>query len=242
MKLGKLRRDWDELGRTDPLWAILTLPEKQGGRWDLTEFFNSGRYEISRVAEHVESLGLALGSGRALDFGCGVGRLSQALAERFDEVVGVDIAASMIEQANELNRHGERVTYVLNTTDDLRILGDRPFDLVYSNITLQHMPPRYMRRYLAEFLRVLGPGGHVVFELTTRPGFRMRWLCRLARLRRRRYKMFVYWMRPETVAAVVKRHGGAVLDAAPTIEKDGWLRYRYCIARAGDAPVPREPR
>ena len=40
---------------------------------------------------------------RALDFGCGVGRLTRALGTRFESALGVDISAGMIEQARRLN-------------------------------------------------------------------------------------------------------------------------------------------
>jgi ubiquinone/menaquinone biosynthesis C-methylase UbiE len=53
-------------------------------------------------------------------------------------VVGVDIAPSMIELAEEMNRHGGRCRYVLNGEDNLRVFPESFFDLIYSNITLQH--------------------------------------------------------------------------------------------------------
>jgi len=55
--------------------------------------------DVATEFAYIESLGVEPSGGRALDFGCGLGRLTQPLAERFDEAVGVDIAASMIEGA-----------------------------------------------------------------------------------------------------------------------------------------------
>ena len=48
--------------------------------------------------------GLPRARALALDFGCGAGRLSRALAAHFEHVVGVDVSASMIETARALNR------------------------------------------------------------------------------------------------------------------------------------------
>ena len=169
MNLRRLRRYWDALGKSDPFWAILTVPEKKGNRWDLDEFLSTGRGEIDDVLADLRSLGLEPKSGRALDFGCGVGRLTQALADRFDEAWGVDIAPSMIELANRYSRDPERCRYFLNTRPDLRLFEDESFDFVYSNITLQHVEPRYQGPYLAEFLRVLVPGGLLVFQLPSTP-------------------------------------------------------------------------
>jgi len=67
------------------------------------EFFESGLKEINAVMRYVESLGIDVSRRRALDFGCGVGRLTQAIANYFEEVYGVDIALSMIEQATKCN-------------------------------------------------------------------------------------------------------------------------------------------
>jgi SAM-dependent methyltransferase len=168
MDIKDLQKNWNEFGRTDPLWAILTAPDKRGGKWQVSDFFDTGKTEIDSLLEELNSLGLDIRQERALDFGCGVGRLTQALAEHFDHVTGVDIAPSMIEQAKQYNRFDDRCTYVLNERDDLAYFSDESFDLIYSNYTLQHMQPRYAERYLAEFVRLLTPSGVLVFQLPSR--------------------------------------------------------------------------
>ena len=92
----RLKQTWDELGRKDPLWAILSVPDKKGNKWRLDEFFETGRREIQDVLSYLRGRNLTSTGRRVLDFGCGVGRLSQALAEHFDEVHGVDLSDSMI--------------------------------------------------------------------------------------------------------------------------------------------------
>jgi len=163
--LKDLQQNWDELGRRDPLWAVLTDPAKRGNRWIPEEFFDTGRREVAEVLASIQSLGLAIPKLRALDFGCGVGRLTQALAPHFESVTGIDIAASMLELARGYNRFGSRCTYILNESSDLRVLSDDVFDFVYSNYTLQHMKPGYAKCYLREFVRVLRPGGITVFQM-----------------------------------------------------------------------------
>src|SRR5437867_2168868 len=95
MSIRRVRTQWEDLARTDPLWAILSDPAKRGNRWDEQQFFHTGEEEIREVLRHIGSLGLRLRHARALDFGCGVGRLTQALAGRFTETHGVDISPSM---------------------------------------------------------------------------------------------------------------------------------------------------
>jgi ubiquinone/menaquinone biosynthesis C-methylase UbiE len=165
MELQELQRNWDEFGNTDPLWAILTHPEKRHGKWRLQDFFQTGEREITEVLRHVRSLSISLRTGKALDFGCGVGRLSQALCGHFEQCCGVDIAPSMITLANRYNRHGSRCSYVVNDAADLRIFADNHFNFIYSNMVLQHMQPSYSRKYLEEFVRVLAPGGAIVFQI-----------------------------------------------------------------------------
>jgi SAM-dependent methyltransferase len=166
MELAEVQKHWDALGRTDPLWAILTVPTKRYGGWDLAEFFASGEREIAGVLREAGALGLPLTRRRrALDFGCGVGRLTQALCGHFETCDGVDIAPSMIEQARRYNRHGDRCRYALNAADDLALFPDDTFDFIYSFVVLQHVEPRFIERYLREFVRVLAPGGMVGVQI-----------------------------------------------------------------------------
>jgi SAM-dependent methyltransferase len=165
--LRALGRWWDKAGREDPLYAILTEPEARGGGWDEDRFFATGRTDVEDALERVRAAGRTLGTDRALDFGCGVGRLTQALAARFDQVDGVDIAPSMIAEADRYNRSGSRCRYHVNARADLSMFDDDTFDLVFSLVVLQHIPPELARGYVAEFIRVLRPDGLAVFQIAT---------------------------------------------------------------------------
>lgn len=170
MDLQRLQRNWNNLGRTDPLWAILAERPAADGSWDHEAFFRNGEHSVAMVEAHLQHTGcLPAQNLRALDFGCGYGRLTQALARRFEGVVGVDIAASMIEGARALNAHGERVEYVHNTEPHLRRFADASFDFVITVLVLQHMRPEYALGYVREFLRVLRPGGVAFFQAATMP-------------------------------------------------------------------------
>ena len=165
--LRALGRWWDKAGKEDPLYAILTEPDARGRGWDEDRFFATGRTEIDDALERIRSAGRTPGTERALDFGCGVGRLTQALAERFERVDGVDIAPSMIAEAERYNRFGSRCHYHVNARADLSMFGDAAFDLVFSLVVLQHIPPELARGYVAEFIRVLRPDGLAVFQIAT---------------------------------------------------------------------------
>src|SRR3954470_5438908 len=133
-------RNWELFGRRDPLFGVLSDPAKQNGRWDLDEFFNSGRAHVAKLFRILAEHDVSFSAGRALDFGCGVGRLTLPIAERFERTVGVDVAPSMVRLARRHNTAPSRCEFVVNTNPDLRGLSSGSFDFVHSCLVLQHIP------------------------------------------------------------------------------------------------------
>jgi ubiquinone/menaquinone biosynthesis C-methylase UbiE len=246
MKLWQTRRHWEKFARTDPLWAVLTAPGKEGNRWALDEFFATGEQDIAAALAAIHRNCPQLAKRQALDFGCGVGRLTQALAGKFDHVTGVDIAVDMVALARQHNRHGERVTYVHNPAADLACFADGSFDLVLSLITLQHVAPEYSRRYLAEFVRVCAPGGIAYFQVPAsasaapKPGRISFYPPTLAkkfwRLLNRSFAvqptMEMHVLPRDEVIALIRAAGGQVLatDACPKAGED-FVSYAYVIRK-----------
>lgn len=161
--LARIHDEWEAFGRTDPLWAILTWEGTQDGRWDETAFFKTGVEQIAESLQQLRQRRISLTPGRALDFGCGVGRLTQGLAAHFDQVTGVDISETMVSLAREKNRFGPKVTYVASKSPSLPV-DDRSIDFLYSFIVLQHMPNDVAVGYIRDFGRVLAPGGIAMFQ------------------------------------------------------------------------------
>ena len=168
MGLDDLRRNWDGLGEVDPLWAILAYPDRHRGGWEGHEddFFDTGSKAVGEVMTLLQRVAATpIASERALDFGCGAGRLTQALAGHFERADGIDIAASMVELARRHNRAGDRVRYHLNEAPDLSLFDNDTFDFLLSIIVLQHIPNKLKVGYLKEFVRVLRPGGVAAFTV-----------------------------------------------------------------------------
>src|SRR5450432_830602 len=230
---------WDALGRRDPHWAILSEPGRQGG-WDDEQFFATGKAEIDAT---VTELGDLLGTKEAaLDFGCGLGWLTQALAVHFDDVTGIDVAQSMIEGAQARNAFPDRVSYVVSTEPTLPF-GDAAFDFAYSNMVLQHLPPKAAATYISELVRVLRPDGILVFQE----------LSHLAPTMRNRVRRLVPgavrgWVRAlrfgwaaamtmngvprQQVTALIEAAGGEVVDVrADGVGEPVWKGYRYTVRR-----------
>ena len=175
MTIARHRRDWEDLGKIDPLWAVLSDPARQFGRWDEEEFFRTGEVEIDELVARVNSLQPELPKRTALDFGCGVGRLTRALARHFDHVTGIDISEPMIEQARRLNEKIPRCEFILSTQEDLSRYGSEQFDLIYTCKVLQHQPDaRHILKYVSEFVRVLTSDGMAVFQVPTKIPLRYR--------------------------------------------------------------------
>jgi SAM-dependent methyltransferase len=172
VSLERHRVDWEALAAEDPFWAVLTDPGRRGGRWDPDAFFATGEGEVSALLEYADALGAPASFERALDFGCGVGRLTRALATSFDSCVGVDVAAGMVDVAQRFAFDRPNCEFVVNDAPDLRIFDDESFDLALSHLVLQHLPGRdVVTRYLRELIRVTKGDGLVVFQVPDRlPG------------------------------------------------------------------------
>ncbi len=155
---------WETLARDDPMWAVLTWPKKRG-RWERDEFFATGADEIRCVMERIRRLQLDVPRRTALDFGCGVGRVTQALAFHFEQVCGLDISPTMIEEAEKHNRFRRSCRYSVNCETDLRCFKSGSFDFVYSCITLQHLGRELALSYIREFVRLLSVDGLAVFQV-----------------------------------------------------------------------------
>jgi SAM-dependent methyltransferase len=219
---------WEEIAQQDPMWAILAFPDRKYGRWNPDRFFGTGSERVDQFVSHGGSLARPMQRGAALDFGCGVGRLTRALAPLFDTVTGVDISETMVSKARELNADLPNLSFERNDQPDLALFADRAFDFVVSDIVLQHLPDKSaVEAYLAEFVRVLRVGGLLVFQLPATLPLAYRFQPRrTAYLIMRRLGVpagMLYWRLglhpnrmlaiPENhVTAVLRRGGGEVLD------------------------------
>lgn len=240
----EVRRDWTRLGRRDPLWAVYATPDKRGGRWDVEEFFAKGRADVAAALAWLERLGLRRRWRRVLDFGCGAGRLSQALAEHADQVVGVDVSVPMLDAARRLDRSGGTCRFLLNDGPDLSGFEDAGFDLVYSELVLQHLPRPVIDGYLAEFMRVLRPGGVAVLQCTVSPLWTFKGMVwrfvpgALVRLGQRVVLRYPAPMRmtavdPAHLKEVVTRHGGQVVATEAYDDRAAhWRCARYVVRRS----------
>ncbi len=156
---------WNRYARSDPYWAVLTESDKKQGGWDSEEFFRTGAATIDEELRRLHACGVALRLDQALDFGCGLGRLTNGLARHFARTTGVDISPAMLQRARALVRHPGKIEFVATADPALALLPSDRFDLVYSEITLQHIAPADAELYIASLVRLARPGGAISFQL-----------------------------------------------------------------------------
>jgi len=242
MYLKDLLDTWDRLGKEDPLWAMLAHPDKKGNKWKIEEFFKNGEIEIKSIMEHIKTIGINFGKRKALDFGCGVGRLTQSLVDYFDEVYGVDIAPSIIQLARKYNRHESKCKYILNQKNDLKIFPDNNFDFIYTTLTLQHMRPTLSKNYIREFLRTLVPNGLLVFQLPSGPRNLVKKIIGriFPSVSLNFYRMFkygyrapwdLYWIDQKVVLDLLEEINAKVIDIQKS-EEQGWESIRYFVTKS----------
>ena len=105
------------------------------------------------------------GHARALEIGCGVGRFTTALAQRFERVDAVDVSPTMLALAAQLGLPANAHLH-LGSGRDLSGLPDGAFDLAFSHLVFQHIADRsaiasYLRRAGAHAAARRGRGAAV---------------------------------------------------------------------------------
>jgi SAM-dependent methyltransferase len=163
MRIYNTDGEWEQLGRDDPYYGVISAGQYH--RENLTEsekeaFFQSGDEHIAHILQVLrDHFDPGFSPHRALDFGCGVGRLLLPLAERAQQVVGVDVSTSMLAEAR-VNCAARRLDNVglLQSDDQLSALTGS-FDLVHSFIVFQHIPPPRGERIFRHLLEHLQAGG-----------------------------------------------------------------------------------
>jgi SAM-dependent methyltransferase len=161
---------WEEWGRRDPYFGVITHPKFRRSAMNedaKREFFESGaphaQHVLATIRRHINP---EFAPRKVLDFGCGVGRLLVPFAGIVEEVVGLDISSSMLEEARRnCDERQLRNVRLLHSDDDLSILTDR-FDLIHSFIVFQHIPVERGRTIISKLLRHLNPGGIAAIHLT----------------------------------------------------------------------------
>jgi SAM-dependent methyltransferase len=164
---GRMRDDWNERAREDAGYYVAFGRRQQNGADFLataTEVINVLESELRRVPLPQRSM------WKALEIGCGPGRLMRPMSRHFAEIHGVDVSDEMIALARERLRDTPNAHPHVSDGTSLREFPDETFDFVYSYAVFQHVPSReVINMYMRETQRVLKTGGFARLQFNGMP-------------------------------------------------------------------------
>lgn len=169
--LAHTEQTWTRLGEMEPHWSVISAERFRQAELDenRAEFYASGQGDVDTflaflARNEVDTTGFK----KALEYGCGVGRVTRHLAQQFSEVVACDISPSHLAQAKEYLQGCalDNVTCVrIHSLAD--ISGPADLDVVFCVIVLQHNPPPAIVAILQGLLARLRSGGVAYFQVPT---------------------------------------------------------------------------
>ncbi len=168
---GQFMKDmWNQRAQKDAFYYV------ESAFWDgdLDKFFSLGEERTQLILDPIlKEMDIDTQNSHILEIGCGVGRFSRALSQRFQQVTAVDVSDEMINQARELHPSTLYPNLTLQPTNgtSLDFIPSNSIDVVFSYEVFQHMPlPEIVLNNLKEIHRVLHPQGIAYIHLMTDHG------------------------------------------------------------------------
>ena len=164
----RMRAEWNERAREDAHYFVAFGRREQ----DDEEFFSTAADLVRELESELKRLplGIPVSERRALEIGCGPGRLIRPMSRHFGEIHGIDVSDEMIANARR-KLAGIPNAHVHHASgSDLAMFRDAWFDFVYSYAVFQHIPSsEVVFSYLRETVRVLKPGGIARLQINGLP-------------------------------------------------------------------------
>ena len=171
------RLQWRALGEKEPFWSVYTHDEFRSANLSdtaLETFYTTGKEHAKLIDLFAQRTSTPVARGICLDLGCGVGRVTKHLAERFDKVLAVDISEGNLRHCRKLaGDFGIKNIEFKLIQSPAEIADLPPIDFFYSTIALQHNSPPVQKFALDCILSKIRPGGAFYFQTQTyTPGYR----------------------------------------------------------------------
>lgn len=176
---------WEKWGKTEPYYGVLSSDSyRKGNLNQLTykDFFQSGLEHLDFILKLIaDKFGKPLNYNNALDFGCGVGRISLPLAKLYKKVFAVDISPSMLKElmSNSEKNNIKNIEPILSDENfgSLNV----SFDFIHSHIVFQHINPNRGMKIVSGLLDKLNDGGIGVMHFTyfRNASFLRKFCCKL---------------------------------------------------------------
>jgi SAM-dependent methyltransferase len=158
-RVAREREFWETQARWNARIAIYDTPEVRDPARAEQAFERSGLEAARHLARFLHP------EARALDLGCGIGRVMRPLAAHCREITGVDISTEMLAQASDYLHGAPNARLVRTDGRSLPGVADGSIDFLYSLLCFIHVDKRTAFRYFQEIRRVLAPGGRAFLQL-----------------------------------------------------------------------------
>jgi SAM-dependent methyltransferase len=170
MQGSEMRRFWNARAREDAFYFVDT--RQRYGRPDAERF-----WDADALLDFVlDQLGVSVKqTDTVLEIGCGIGRITRALATRASEVVALDVSDEMLARGRALNPDLERVRWVQGDGVSLSGVADQSIDASVSLVVFQHVPDASITLgYVGELGRVLREGAWAALQISNDPSVHRR--------------------------------------------------------------------
>lgn len=222
--LEHVQSTWQQLGKTEPYWSVLTdekfLLSNIGDRAVVEEFYSSGKSEMARIVEHLKRNDINISELKTcMEYGCGLGRVTMWLARQFETVYGCDISGDHLKIAGDnLRNRGIKNVELLQIKNMANVENLPRVDFIYSVIVLQHNPPPIIREIVRYFMRALNPNGIALFQVPTyRQGYRFS-LKEYFSNDIKKNDMEMHVLPQKDIFEIIRQEGCGVLE----VLDDGW--------------------
>ncbi len=216
---------WQELGKTEPHWSVVISEQyRQSNIHENRDaFYQTGAQHVEQLFGTLERNGVQhSGFKTCLDYGCGVGRITRHLAQRFEKVTAYDISSSHLQCAESYLAETNVSNVSLHQLRRVRDIESLPkLDVAYSMLVLQHNPPPIMAFIIKGLIRSLNPGGIAFFQI---PTYRLGYTFSVSNyLEGAGQEMEMHVLPQSRVFEIAQSAGGRVLE----VIDDGWTGIRY---------------
>jgi SAM-dependent methyltransferase len=166
----RIAGQWKALGEQDAHWSVVTDERYRSLAFasNAGEFYDSGRHTASLIDAFCQRNRAAIDRTHILELGCGTGRMTTALAARFEKVTAIDISSAHLDLCRQaVTGDGKtNVDFVhLESPADAAALP--PCSFFLSTIVLQHNPPPLAHYLLDQGLASVSAGGAALFQVPT---------------------------------------------------------------------------
>jgi 2-polyprenyl-3-methyl-5-hydroxy-6-metoxy-1,4-benzoquinol methylase len=221
-----LQDTWHHLGETEPHWSVMSTSEftKSGINEEQNAFYQSGKKSADLLFATMQRNAIDPSKYKScLEYGCGLGRVTRWLAERFETVLGYDISGAHLKRAGEYLTAQSIRNVALRQISSFGDIRDLPkADVIFCIIVLQHNPPPMIGLMIRGLIGALNSNGVALFQVPTyRRGYSFS-LKKYLEHEALKNEMEIHFFPQRKVFEIAKEEGGRPIE----VLEDGCLGAR----------------